>query len=295
MDYWFSFKKLLSIYLNPVTITLELIVLGIVLIGFASRRPRKPPGPRWAKVRAFLGDLGVFLVILGVLTLYSASINPVAHSLTLRLEGQYPPLEERDGKPVVPGGDPEAIVVLAGGHLNVEGKPVMSRLSRHGLARVAGGVDLWKSFPAARFIVTGHPDETSAMRGIAERLGVPPDRIVEESESRDTKDHPRKLAPILGGDRFLLVTSATHMPRAVALFRAAGLDPVPAPVDFLIWPDSAEYDPYRPGALIPRVFNLELTSTSLHELGGIAWSKWRGELDSRSDGESANAPEDGNP
>jgi uncharacterized SAM-binding protein YcdF (DUF218 family) len=295
MDYWFSFKKLLSIYLNPVTITLELLFFGVVLIGFASRRPRKPSGPRWAKARALLGDLGVYLVVAGILTLFGASIDPVAHALTLRLEGRYPPLEERDGKPFVPGAPPRAIVILAGGHLNVEGKPVLSRLSRHGLARVIGGVDLWKAFPEARFIVTGHPDETSAMRGIAERLGVPADRIVEESESRDTKDHPRKLAPLLGGERFLLVTSATHLPRAMALFRAAGLDPVPAPVDFLVWPASADYDPYRPGSLIPRVFNLELTGTALHELGGIAWSEWRGELDAPEESESANAPVAGNP
>jgi len=284
MDPWFTFKKLLSIYLNPVAITLELVFLGIVLIGFASRRPRKPSGPRWARLRAALGDLGVFLVVLGILTLFGASIDPVAHALTLRLEGRHPPLEERDGKAVVPGGAPGAVVVLAGGHLSVEGKPVLSRLSHQGFARVAGGVDLWKSFPGADFIVTGHPDETAAMRAVAERLGVPAGRIVEERESRDTKDHPRKLAPLLGDGRFLLVTSAAHMPRSVALFRAAGLDPVPAPVDFLIWPASDDFDPYRPGGLIPRVSNLELTGTALHEIVGLAWSKWRGELDGPADG-----------
>lgn len=295
MDYWFSFKKLLSIYINPVAITLELVFLGIVLIGFASRRPRKPPGPRWVKVRAFIGDLGLFLVFLGILTLFGAGIDPVAHALALRLEERYPPLEERDGRPFVPGAEPEAIVVLAAGHRSVERKPTLSRLTRHGLARVTGGVDLWKSFPAARFIITGNPEETAAMRAIAERLGVPADHIVEESESRDTKDHPRKLAPILGDARFLLVTSAMHMPRAVALFRATGLDPVPAPVDFMVWPTPADYDPYQPGSILPCVANLELTSTALHELGGIAWSKWRGELDDRADGESANAPAAGNP
>ena len=295
MDYWFSLKKLLSIFLNPVAITLEFVLLGIVLIGFASRQPRKPPGPRRLKIRAFLGDLGVFLVVLGLLTFFSAGIDPVAHALTLRLEGRYPPLEERDGKPAVPGAKPEAIVVLAAGHRSVEGKPTLSRLTRHGLARIVGGVDLWKTFPDARFIVTGNPEETAAMRSIAERLGVPTERIVEESASRDTKDHPRKLAPILADDRFLLVTSATHMPRSVALFRAAGLDPVPAPVDFVIWPTPTDYDPYQPGSLIPSVANLELTNTVLHELGGIAWSKWRGEIDDTAKSERGDAFEPANP
>ena len=67
MDYWFSIKKLLSIYLNPVTVTLELVFLGVVLIGLASRKPRKPLGPKMTRLRAHLGDFGVFFVILGIL------------------------------------------------------------------------------------------------------------------------------------------------------------------------------------------------------------------------------------
>ena len=277
MDYWFSVKKLLSIYLNPVTVTLELVFLGVVLIGLASRKPRKPLGPKMTRLRAHLGDLGVFFVILGILALFFASVDPVANALTLHLERQHPPLEERDGVPVVTT-VPAAIVVLAGGQRNAPEKPVLSSLTRQGLARIVGGVDLWKHFPDSKFIVTGHPDETSAMRAVALRLGVPADRIVEETESRDTKDHPRKLKPLLGESPFLLVTSGTHMPRSAALFRAAGYDPVLAAVDLQIWPTPGVYDPYRPGLFIPRVAGLELTSTALHEIAGLAWSRWRGEV-----------------
>ena len=277
MDYWFSVMKLLSIYLNPVTVTLELVFLGVVLIGLASRKPRKPLGPKMTRLRAHLGDLGVFFVILGILALVLASVDPVANALTLHLERQHPPLEERDGVPVVTT-VPAAIVVLAGGQRNAPEKPVLSSLTRQGLARIVGGVDLWKHFPDSKFIVTGHPDETSAMRAVAQRLGVPADRIVEETESRDTKDHPRKLKPLLGESPFLLVTSGTHMPRSAALFRAAGYDPVLAAVDLQIWPTPGVYDPYRPGLFIPRVAGLELTSTALHEIAGLAWSRWRGEV-----------------
>ena len=282
MDYWFSLKKLLSIYLNPVTVTLELLFLGVFLIGFASRRPRKAPGPRMAKWRAFLGDLGLFMVVLGILSLFLSTIDPVAHALTLYLERQNPPLEERDGSPVVPK-EPVAIVVLAGGQLSVPGKPVLSSLTRHGFARVVGAVDFWKHFSTAKLVMTGHPEETAAMRAVAERLGVPAQMILEETESRDTKDHPQKLKSILGEDPFLLVTSATHMPRAAALFRAAGYDPVLAPVDFLIWPEPGVYDPYQPGYLIPRPSNLTLTASALHEIGGLAWSRWKGETDGAGD------------
>lgn len=282
MDFWFSFKKMLSIYINPVSITLELIFLGVVFITFAARRPKKPTGPKWARFKAFVGDLGVFFVVLGMLTLYTSSIDPIANSLTLHLEAQHPPLEEKEGALVVPE-TPAFVVVLAGGHLSVPGKPTLSRLSRYGFARVVGGVDLWKHSPEAQFVVTGHPDETAAMRAVAEEIGVPSDKIIEETESRDTKDHPRYLEPILGDEPFLLVTSAVHMPRSADLFRNQGFDPIIAPVDFLIWPSPGEYDPYRPGLLLPRVFNLQLTSQALHEIGGIAWSQWRSEIEKKED------------
>lgn len=277
MDFWFSLKKIISIYLNPISVTLELIFFGLVLISFASRRPNKPLGPRRARLRGVLGDFGVFLVVLGMLTLYLSSIDPVANGLTLYLEGQNPPLTERDGVPVVPQ-NPDYVVVLAGGHLSVPGKPSLSRLSRVAFARVVGAVDLAGHFPEAKLVFTGHPDETSAMRAVAERLGVSEDRILEEIESRDTKDHPLYLKPILGEKPFLLVTSALHMPRSLGLFRKQGLQPTVAAVDFLIWPTPGEYDPYRQGLLLPRVFNLELTATALHEIAGMWWSTWRREV-----------------
>lgn len=277
MDPWFSFKKILSIYINPVSVTLELIFIGLVLISFASRRPAKPPGPRRARIRGILGDSGVFLVVLGMLTLYFSSIDPVANRLTLHLEAQNPPLAETGGVPVVPQ-TPEYLVVLAGGHLSVPGKPTLSRLSRVAFARVVGAVDLADHFPAAKLVFTGHPEETASMRAVAERLGISPERITEETESRDTKDHPRYLKPILGEKPFLLITSALHMPRSASLFRKQGLQPTVAAVDFLIWPKAGDYDPYRQGWLIPRVFNLQLTANALHEIAGMRWSQWRDEV-----------------
>lgn len=278
MDLWFSLKKLLSIYINPVSITLELLFLGLVLISFSRRRPRKPPGPRDLRVRRFLGSTGVFFVGMGMMTIFLCSVDPVANGLTLYLEAQNPPLPEKEGVPIVKI-PPAFIVVLAGGHRSVPEKPTLSRLSHHALARIVAAVDLWKHFPESKFVVTGNPTETSSMRAIAERLGVPTDHLLEENESRDTKDHPKNLKLILGDSPFLLVTSAVHMPRAVGLFRKQGFDPIVAAVDFLIYPESGEYDPYRTGLLLPRVSNLELTSTALHEIGGMVWSKWREEVE----------------
>lgn len=278
MDFWFSLKKLLSITVNPVSLTLELIFLGLVLVSFASRQLRKPAGPKWARFRAFLGDFGVFFIALGMLTLFLCSIDPVAHRLTLHLEGQNSPLEEKGGVPLVPA-PPHFIVILADRHPSAPGKPTLSRLSASGLARVVGAVDLGKFFPEARYIVTGQSDETTAMRAVAERLGVSPEKILEEIEWEDSGYQPRFLKAILGDAPFLLVTSAVAMPRAVSQFRGQGYQPIVAPVDFMLSPTAGEGDSYRPEMLLPRVSNLQLSTIALHEIGIMAWSKWRGEAE----------------
>lgn len=278
MGFWFSFKKLLGVYLNPLTIPLELIFTGIALIIYASRKPKKDQSPRRARWRAFIGDCGVFLTIVGTLVLFAAGIGPVAGSLTLYLEQRYPPLTEKDGELVVPV-DPEFVVVLGSGHRYVEGRPILSCLSRVAFARVAGGVDLWKHYPDSKLVFTGTPMETSTMRAVAVELGVPNDRILEETKSRDTSDHPRYLKAIVGEKNFLLVTSAVHMPRSVALFHKVGLNFVPAPVDFVVWPRPETEPSYDPGRFIPRVHNLTLTAAALHEYGGLLWSRWNDEIE----------------
>ena len=63
------------------------------------------------------------------------------------------------------------------------------------------------------------------------RLGVPRDRIILETRSRNTLEQTGNSAEILrkrGTKRFVLVTDSDHMPRALATFRALGLDPVPS-------------------------------------------------------------------
>lgn len=73
--------------------------------------------------------------------------------------------------------------------------------------------------------------ESLAYRAAAIQLGVPADRIVVEDRSMNTRDQALLLKPMLaahGVSRFVLVTSPTHIGRALAAFRAVGLDPVPS-------------------------------------------------------------------
>ncbi len=80
---------------------------------------------------------------------------------------------------------------------------------------------------------------------------------------------------IVGKDKFILVTSASHMPRAIGLFRKYGMDPIPAPTDYMV--------KEREGGLTPRVFfpsagSLEKAGRAIHEYLGMMWGKVRSQM-----------------
>ena len=289
-EFLFEFKKTASIYLNPVTISLELVILGMVLIGFSRRKPKKKPTPRWKKFKRIYGDFGIFLIVMGCLFLYLCCISPVSDSLLYTLEKQNPPLQSNHPEFVKRFGDPpDHIVVLAGGSRYHERKQPSSQLKPPTTARVIEASILHRHFPGASFIVTGRPEETNGMAAMAVALGVPGERIIQESESRDSKDHPVKLETLIRtSDRFLLVTSALHMPRALAIFEGHGYEPVPAACDFWVYPKFAAGNPYQSHNFVPLVENLYKTDLAFHELLGIAWAKMR-----RQTGEPEEASETG--
>lgn len=277
MDLYFILKKTAAIYIHPLTIAMELMVLGVVLVGFSRRRFRRQPGKFSAWLRGFAGDAGVGLLIAGVFFLFLCSINPVANPLLFSLEKRYPPLPidlmtEVERTEVAP----DFILVLGGGDRYDPGKPPTSQLSYAALARVAEGVRLAVVFPKATVVFTGFPNEVRAMTETATALGVSRDRIQSESESRDTDDHPEKVRPIIGDGTFFLVTSGTHMPRAMTLFEAAGYKPTAAACDLWAWPAFGEESPYRPENFIPSVENLWKTQLVFHEYVGMAWIKFNG-------------------
>ncbi len=89
-----------------------------------------------------------------------------------------------------------------------------------------------------------------------------------EPDSANTRQNARSSAAILFGagvERVFLVTHAWHMPRALAAFRDAGLDPIPAPTAFRVWP-RLEWSSFWPSARAMRE-----TTWALHEWIGRAW------------------------
>lgn len=244
----FLLKKVVGGVLMPLPSILIVAAVGAWLWTRGGR-------PRWGKA----------LVSGAVVLLLAASCSPLARFAARPLEWAYP---------AFPGDSVDAVVVLASGHRSDPELPLTARLQGQSLYRVTEGVRIAVAQPWAELVFSGFggPDpvpHAEVARAMAIALGIDSTRIHADPRPRDTGEEARVFAPRLAGRRFALVTSATHMPRAVALFRAQGLDPIPAPTGHLtgrggggwIWQD-----------LLPREDALTVTRQAWYELLGRTWA-----------------------
>ena len=142
--------------------------------------------------------------------------------------------------------DPAGIIVLGGGLFSyvVDAKSGHILDDRGRSGRITGGAILARRFPQSRLIHTGSGEADA--RGAFEKLGVAPERILVEDRSATTYENAIFTAALLSprpGQSWILVTSASHLPRAMATFRSAGFDVVAYPVDFEADPVNALYEP----------------------------------------------------
>ncbi len=137
--------------------------------------------------------------------------------------------------------------------------------------RVREAARLFERLDPPLFILSG--DEK--MHAAAVEAGIPADRITWESTSRTTREQALKVAEALrdrGVERFVLVASSIHMPRALAAFRAAGLDPIPSASSVAAgWPTSAT-------RFFPRWSALQLSTASIYEYLALRMYRLRGWL-----------------
>lgn len=171
----------------------------------------------------------ILVLTLGLLALSSA---PVSNTLVAKLENQNPVLQSPPPKT-------SHILVLGSGHDNTSSKPANSVLSATALSRLTEGVRLWKSQPTSKLVTSGAKfrsdiSHADAMAAMAIELGVPQDAIVRLNESRDTSEEIRAAKKLMSAnDLLVIVSSATHLPRAGLLARQYQVPYLLAPTDFL--------------------------------------------------------------
>jgi len=167
---------------------------------------------------------------------------------------------------------PDKIVVLTGWAADEQGMPLSGRLNSSSAYRVLMAAEIFRSYPASTVIVSGDVRTTEAMGAVLQQLGVPQQQLMLEQQSPSTAASAANLASLLRNQRFILVTSAGHMPRSMAVFRKQGSDPIPAPTEHRFTQTLT-----LQGAL-PRPSSLYSSDLAVHEYLGYLWYKLRGEL-----------------
>ena len=185
------------------------------------------------------------------------------------------PLESRFPKWDASRGEPDGIIVL-GGPLDADlsvahGVPVISGAAD----RIIGAATLAQRYPNARIVYTGgspnllHNDarEADYATALFLGLGIPRSRLTMERQSRNTRENAefsREIAKPKPGERWLLVTSAYHMPRSIGVFRKAGFPVEAYPVD---WKVGAKEDLFR--YYVVANDGLQLVDTGVREWLGL--------------------------
>nr|WP_210277759.1 YdcF family protein [Microvirga lupini] len=210
---------------------LSLILLGLVLSLFK-------------RLRRF----GIGLSLVFTMTTIALGLLPVASYLLLPLEERFPPFQD-DGRPV------DGIILLGGAVEASDSKTRGQIVANESAERVLDTIQLAHRYPAARILISGGGGAVFA-DGAAEApiiadyfksIAIDPARLLVEHRSRTTAEnavYSQELAKPQAGERWLLVTSAWHMPRAVGVFETVGFPVTPYPVDFRTAGGSRTHRPF---------------------------------------------------
>jgi len=126
------------------------------------------------------------------------------------------------------------IVVLGCGHINDGMLPQTAQLHSCSLYRLAEAMRIYHLNPQSQIITTGYGgnepfSNADLVRQVAISMGIPGNKIRAISHPRDTEEEAKAVRKLLGQKPFVLVTSASHMPRAMSIFEAEGMHPMAAP------------------------------------------------------------------
>ncbi|MGA7457445.1 MAG: YdcF family protein [Methyloceanibacter sp.] len=220
---FFYIAKGLWFLLQPSTLIALLIGYGAILIwtGWA----------RW----------GRRFVTIGAILLLVAGLSPLGNALILPLEDRFPRANLDDPPP------PTGFIILGGAEDRLVGEARGAPTLNEAGERMVEAAMLARRFPEAKIAFSGGDagilytsgSEAEGAQTLLTALGVPQDRLILEAKSRDTYENAAYLkqefarAGELGpGKRWLLITSAYHMPRAMGAFRQAGFNVEPWPLDY---------------------------------------------------------------
>jgi uncharacterized SAM-binding protein YcdF (DUF218 family) len=176
------------------------------------------------------------LAVITLVTLALAAFSPLGSLLLYPLESRFAPWDAARGAP-------DGIIVLGGSVDTDLSAAHRTPVVAHAADRLFAPAELARRYPNARIVFTGgtanliqtEAREADYSAPVLENLGIAKERLILERNSRNTWENAiftKQLVSPKPGERWLLVTSAFHIPRSMGIFRKAGFDVEAYPVDW---------------------------------------------------------------
>jgi uncharacterized SAM-binding protein YcdF (DUF218 family) len=246
-------RELLSDLINPVPFLYILFLLSILY--FAIKKPKTG--------KVFFGlAVAWFLII-------TTRFVPVL--LVQSLENRYPPFNE---KTIENTNGPLNIIVLGGGHSDDSRLSPNNQLSTQALSRLTEGVRIQLLIPGSTLVLSGYKGRSELPQALvlyrtALIMGADSSSMKMQPAPENTRMEAEQYSAVNGGTPVIVVTSAVHMPRAMMLFRKAGVKATAAPADFLMKYGSKK-NPWR---FMPSSSYTGMMRSAIHEYAGMLWER----------------------
>lgn len=241
----YVFKEIVGLFISPLMLAAALLV-----VAWLFRRRSRP-------------RMGASLMVASLLIAWLGSTTLVGALLLAPLESHYQARQVTDLAGV------HDIVTLGSSYSPSDGLSAASGLDEEGLRRVLEAVRLQRQLPGATLVLTGGaPDGKPAPATGAERfareLGVDENRIHALPHALDTRQEAKEISELMGKKPFVLVTSASHLPRAMEYMRRFGAHAIPMPASNY----SARFL-FSWRGLVPCANGLKMSEMAIHEYVGL--------------------------
>jgi len=252
MDTLFLLKKVVGELMNPLSIGLIIASLGLVSLYTHRIKAAK------------------YLLSFSLLWIAFFSYGPVSDQLLKPLEQKYPALLETPTTV-------NYVLVLGNGHKTDACLPITTELDPTAVIRLNEGIRHYNRLGNAKLVVSGYAGlhdpncHAQMQKRLAIALGVDSDDIITFDVPKDTQQEAEAMKRLVGAQPFILVTTASHMPRAYGIFKHLGLNPIAAPTDYHVRGESQWMH-------MPRGDALRGSDIAFHEYYGLIWEWLKHEL-----------------
>ena len=215
MEFTFILKKIIGIFVMPFPIAMLFFLLGLTYL-YRNKLAK-------AKIVLTLSVIWALLI----------SYSPLVNTILYHYESAYPTLQTAPK-------EIKYIYVLGNGHHTDDTHPITSQVNETSSVRLNEAIRLYHQLgEEPTIIVSGYsglydPTPGAVMQEkLALALGVKKGKLHMEPKPKDTHEEAKAAKQYIGDAPFIVVTSASHMKRAMKFFKNEGLDPIAAPTNHL--------------------------------------------------------------